>query len=106
MSETKIEFSSLRVYETTKLLLQDERENIRRSSGRVLTYDELVSLAINSLRDARGVQSDHYPYAPSTRTLHDKLEAILNSQDAEAIEAAMIDIALFFDRLKPGPGRE
>lgn len=41
------------------------------------------------------------PYRPENRSLHDKLEAILNSGDEGVIGAVVPNIEIFFDRMKP-----
>jgi hypothetical protein len=46
-----------------------------------------------------------YPYAAANRKLHDKLEAILNSGDANIIAAVVPNIEVFFERMKPPTAR-
>lgn len=46
-----------------------------------------------------------YPY-PENRVLHEKLEAILTSEDEGVVNAVVPNIEVFYDRMKPNARRK
>jgi transcriptional regulator with XRE-family HTH domain len=61
----------------------------------------LRSLALELKGEPVAEHQVGYPYFRTNRTLHDKLEAILNSGDQGVIGAVVPNIEIFFDRMRP-----
>lgn len=54
-------------------------------------------------KPAIAAKPEAYPYKAENKTLHDRLEKILNSGDEATIRAVVPNIDIFFERLKPPP---
>lgn len=95
---------SVKVSRETYDALNEERERIRRETGRKRTFQELLDQSWNDRPAADGQRKKQraYPevpeeYAPCMK----KLAEILSSGDEPIIRAAVSNLEVFHDRLRP-----
>ncbi len=82
-------------------LSDDEFETVRARAGSSRGAMQKFARAAILEAVATELSDIPYPYEDQNRSLHDKLETILNSGDEDTMLAVIPNIELFFKRLKP-----